>query len=478
MTTLVSLGDAGLDRVLGGGLPIVDRGAGRPNSVVLIRGPAGAGKTLFAARVAWSLARQSSANILWACVEILPAEVRAQLEGLTDAGLPSVYANSLYSSDPAAVAPAIIAESLEIDDGAAPTAKVDLAERLLKLLHQLQHRQIATPTVIVVDSLAVGYHIGADIDRRIADGLCKMAHARGISLVLVEESDLREQSLWTFAVDAVFELDRRPKPRERGVSFSREIVIAKNRFGFANVGPHQLQLSSRGSTVLPSPGSYGVEPGGTPTTSGAARFRAAQSGKETKLPLIAGRLLSIVGPEVAVVRRVAQHVLAMHPINIPLLALELGAPVPDLSDLRGAAGAARSVSLSHPFLTPHEILARATDALQAVGEQQLVLVGDLGVVDGFGAADEVHRALAAWCGWVRSRGCSIVAFNSRAQESIVQVTSGARAFSAPGSSPAPTHAIADLQLEVRTVPTQPSDFVATLTESATGLRWTVSEVTL
>jgi KaiC/GvpD/RAD55 family RecA-like ATPase len=474
MTTLVKLGDAGLNRVLGGGLPIVDRGAGRANSVVLIRGPAGAGKTLFAARVACALAREASANILWACVEILPAEVRAQLEGLTDAGLPPVYANSLYSSDSVAVAPAIIAESLEIDDGAAPTAKVDLAERLLKLLRQLQHRKLATPTVIVVDSLAVGYHIGADIDRRIADGLCKMAHARGISLVLVEESDLSEQSLWTYAVDAVFELDRRPKPRERGVSFSREIVIAKNRFGFADVGPHQLQLSPRGATVLPRPGSYAAVLRTTPTTlPDAERFRQPQYSGKPPMPIIAGRLLSILGPEVGFVRRAANWVLAMHPNDSHLLVLELGAALPDFSSLRNEASAVRRAALSHPFLTPHEILARATDAYEAGDIPQVVVIGDLAAVDGFGAADEVHRALAAWCDWVRSRGCSIVAFNSSAQESIVEISGGARAFSAAGGTSS-VHAIADLQLELRTIPTQMKAYLATLVEPATGLRWDVA----
>jgi len=74
-----SAGDLGLDLLLGGGWRLVSRVAERASATVLIRGGAGAGKTLFGFHAAYELAKALGGDVAVGCVELLPSEYAAQL---------------------------------------------------------------------------------------------------------------------------------------------------------------------------------------------------------------------------------------------------------------------------------------------------------------------------------------------------------------------------------------------------------------
>jgi len=75
----VSAGDLGLDLLLGGGWRLVARVAGAPSATVLVRGGAGAGKTLLGFHAADEMAKALGGDVAVGCVEILPSEYVAQL---------------------------------------------------------------------------------------------------------------------------------------------------------------------------------------------------------------------------------------------------------------------------------------------------------------------------------------------------------------------------------------------------------------
>src|ERR1700679_387870 len=79
MTTLVSSGDLGLDILLDGGWRFVTRLPNLPSATVLLRGGAGAGKTLLGLQVALQLAKNGGGDVIIGCVEILPSEYAAQM---------------------------------------------------------------------------------------------------------------------------------------------------------------------------------------------------------------------------------------------------------------------------------------------------------------------------------------------------------------------------------------------------------------
>jgi KaiC/GvpD/RAD55 family RecA-like ATPase len=75
----VSTGDLGLDVLLGGGFRLVKRLAELESATVVVRGGAGAGKTLVALQVALDLATALGGDVVVGCVEILPTEYVAQV---------------------------------------------------------------------------------------------------------------------------------------------------------------------------------------------------------------------------------------------------------------------------------------------------------------------------------------------------------------------------------------------------------------
>lgn len=472
MTSLVSLGDPGLDRVLGGGLPLLDRGAGRENTIVLVRGPSGAGKSLLAAKIATALSKHTNAVALWACVELLTVEATTQLASLE--GHAPAFDSVLSSPDELPAAPAIFAEQVRMD-APEPT---NIASQCDELLDRCAERGFA-PSVIIVDSIATGYRFTEAESRLAADALCKSAHARGLSLVIVEESDLSSQSIWTYAVDVVIELDRRPKVRPDGSSFARECVIAKNRFGFANVGPHQLQLSKQGVNVFPRPGSYARATTARSHEPVVVRYNAPDIGLET-YPNVNGRLSSLVGPDERVGIKRAHSIIGSVVNALPtsrVLAIDLASERPrfDLSRILGdkvLSAAIGSLGLGNPSRTPHDLLATLERA-RSEFEPSLVFISDLSDLDRFSSPVEHRHALAIWCAVLRDEGITVVAHEAAMLDDIVGLAGGGRAFRSAAYSPSLVHRMADLQFEHRVIPTDQA-FEETIFEPSTARRWKLS----
>jgi KaiC/GvpD/RAD55 family RecA-like ATPase len=243
MIRTVPAGDLGLDVLLGGGFRLVARLADRASATVLVRGGAGAGKTLVGLHVALELGRALGGDVAVGCVEMLPSEYLAQIEaarpdieqdrvtvlpaGSKSASGPRVYCGLLTELDPDA--PDLVAslEALGRDVSAAG----------------------GKPVVFVVDSLIEGYGIGASIPRAGADAVMKFAAQGGYGLVLCEETQGAGASPWVFTADTVIELG--VESRARG----RWIEVRKHRFGASAAGRHELDLGGGGAhpAVFPEP---------------------------------------------------------------------------------------------------------------------------------------------------------------------------------------------------------------------------------
>lgn len=242
MIRTVPTGDLGLDLLLGGGWRLVERLPDRVSASVLVRGGAGAGKTLLGLHAALGLAAALDGDVVVACVEILPSEYVAQVEAARpDLDLARVVA--LPSTSPAPVGPRVYCGLLtELDPGAP-----DLVASLESL-----GRDVAAAggkaAVFIVDSLIEGYGIGSSAARTNVDAVTKFAAQSGCGMVLCEEARKDETSPWTFAVDTVLELG--VESRERG----RWIEVRKHRFGPSVSGHHELDLGGDGPPkVYPEP---------------------------------------------------------------------------------------------------------------------------------------------------------------------------------------------------------------------------------
>jgi KaiC/GvpD/RAD55 family RecA-like ATPase len=239
----------GLDLVLDGGIRILERmpGAGESASI-LIRGPAGSGKTTFGTQIAASIARKLNTDVAYGCIELLPVELQAQHDGVRrDAQQEKVI---VLSESPAGLRPPypgvrIYAGLLDIGDSEQAASR--LGEALEALLAAANDRAGGKVRVFVIDSLSDGYGLGAQKASRIlADEVCKLAAQRGLVAVLLEETGEVRPSVWSFAVDTVFELG----PAERGTPFDPQLLVPKNRLGPADPGPHRFRVVPHGGVVV------------------------------------------------------------------------------------------------------------------------------------------------------------------------------------------------------------------------------------
>jgi KaiC/GvpD/RAD55 family RecA-like ATPase len=288
MTTLLEIDVPGLDLVLGGGIRVLKRVAGAAESAtLLIRGPAGSGKTLFGTQLAASIARKLQTDVAYGCVELLPEELRAQHESIRgadvaeqvvplggeDAGSPQSETSSRYGrgGDLGPVAENVPRLDASFDspqggwvdpsregEGAtqselAPVriyaGTLDLGqegqtvERLggaLEALLDVTRRRAGRPVrILVVDSLSDGYGLGSSAPRLLADGISKFAADEGLVVILLEETLDERPSVWSFAVDTVLELGW----AEVSGRLQRKLWIPKNRLGPMVPGPHHLLIS-------------------------------------------------------------------------------------------------------------------------------------------------------------------------------------------------------------------------------------------
>jgi hypothetical protein len=230
---VVPSGDLGLDVLLGGGFRLVKRLPDTESATVLVRGGAGAGKTLVGLHVALELAKALGGDVVVACVEILPTEYVAQIQAARtdiDQRRVAVLPEKPRGGVPG---PRVYCALLTELDTEAP----DLVGCLEAL-----GRDVASaggkPAVFIVDSLIEGYGIGGSAPRTAADAVMKLAAQGGYGLVLCEEVRSDDASPWVFAADTVIELG--VAARERG----RWIEVRKNRFGASVSGRHELDLGA------------------------------------------------------------------------------------------------------------------------------------------------------------------------------------------------------------------------------------------
>lgn len=241
----------GLDLILGGGLPILARGAHGtyypPSATVLIRGGPGSGKTVLGTQIAGSLGRALGCDVAYACVEMLPTELAAQHGALgrpRERILWPPWQNAAGNASLDDRECRIFAAMLKLDSGSEQQQLDGEIEGLLQVVKQCG----GSPRVVVVDALSDGYGLGASASRIVADALCKYAAYHGLIMVLLEETIDDRASPWRAVCDVLLELNGAPEHR---------IAVAKNRLAPCDVGPHRFMIEPlRGVLILPRPSCY------------------------------------------------------------------------------------------------------------------------------------------------------------------------------------------------------------------------------
>jgi KaiC/GvpD/RAD55 family RecA-like ATPase len=229
----------GLDLVLEGGVRLLERmkGAGE-SATILIRGPAGSGKTVLGTQLAASIARALQTDVAYGCIELLPVELQAQHESIRSREAQEqvvILVENEQQPDPSHVR--IYASLLAL--GEEPKQIVSqLGEAVEVLLEVANTRAQRKVRVLVIDSLSDGYGLGSQAPRLLADGICKFAAEQGLVLVLLEETTGDQPSVWSFSVDTVFEL----RAVSSGRLSERKLTIPKNRLGSADLGPHAFEF--------------------------------------------------------------------------------------------------------------------------------------------------------------------------------------------------------------------------------------------
>lgn len=252
MTQILPIEPFGLRLVLGGGVRLVSRGEGIAGSTtILVRGAPGTGKTVLGLHIATAIASLLHCDVAYGCVEILPPELAAIVEGL-DTGF-VVESAPFKAPLEASGRPRILAGLLDI--GERGLEQKQLPGAVEDLIHAASAAG-STSRVVVLDSLSDGYGLGATVPRGLADEMCKMAAGSGRIFVLLEEAIDSTPSPWCFAADVVLELSLR-ELGSNGGPLVRWMSVLKNRFGAAEPGPHQMVIREKeGVSVRPSARTY------------------------------------------------------------------------------------------------------------------------------------------------------------------------------------------------------------------------------
>ena len=311
MIRLVPAGDLGLDVLLGGGFRLVKRLPEKESATVLVRGGAGAGKTLVALHAAIELAKALGGDVAVGCVEILPSEYAAQIQSAR-ADIDDNRVVLLPAAAGDAAPPRVFCGLLTDLDPDAPD--------LVASLEALGRDVIVAggkPAVFVVDSLIEGYGIGASTPRASADAVMKFAALGGYGLVLCEETQGGGASPWIFTADTVVEVG--VEARERG----RWIEVRKHRFGASVSGRHELDLGGAGHPeVFPEPAAWvardireilrahGWKPSNGSSVPSLVWDDALHLVQPTPEPRLSGAFVVIAGEVTGVARSLA---LGLHP---------------------------------------------------------------------------------------------------------------------------------------------------------------------
>jgi KaiC/GvpD/RAD55 family RecA-like ATPase len=396
----------GLPLILGGEIRAVSKLADRAESaVILVRGPAGSGKTIFATQLAAHEALVRGGDIVYCCIELLPSELDAQISGLTF-GLEHRalrVSNLPMGAATAELAPRIFASIVDIPEDPVP----DIGPELQRVIDDATRDGLA-PKVVVIDSLAEGYRLGASVPRYLADALAKFAADKGIVLVLLEEVVDRADSIWTFVADVVLELAYHGAS---GTSAGEEraITVRKNRFGPAHVGPHGFAIHRTGGIeIYPRLGVYlsetahallprGVNLGPRPqwkVTHKGSRVLAIPTGSEVVL---------VTGDDTTAVSVALNHIVA----GMASLRLDMASVGPSGKEV---------LHCGDPVLGPERLLSDFCSRLdELTGLISWLVVGDLEAINHNIDPDGLSRALPVLIMIAQSAGLAVVLFETTSQ---------------------------------------------------------------
>jgi KaiC/GvpD/RAD55 family RecA-like ATPase len=398
----------GLSLILGGEIRAIAKLADRGEStVILVRGPAGSGKSIFATQLAAHEALARGGDVVYCCIELLPSELDAQLSGLTfgpeKRGLR--VSNVADSSLSVAHAPRIYASIVDVPEVEVP----DIGGELQRVLHEAT-RELFLPKVIVIDSLAEGYRLGLSVPRYLADALAKFAADNGILLVLLEETMDQRDSTWTFIADVVLELAHHGAIGTSAAE-ERSLTVRKNRFGPAQVGPHAFAIHRAGGIVIyPRLSAYFSEFAGTVLPKHvrgktSPQWRISQGGRPMSIPK-EDEIVLLTGSDATAVL-VALDRIALH---AQLLYLDMASMGPS---------ADRVLRCGDPLLGPERLLSELSGALESLsGSISGIAVGDLGAIDRNIDADGIWRALPTIVMIARSLQLPVILYETAAQRAL------------------------------------------------------------
>ncbi len=393
---VLPLGDRGLDLVLSGGLRWVERVAGVAGASILVRGPAGSGKTLMGVTLARALARQLGGPVAYGCVELLPTELEAQVRSLFPADGDLVVRHSPFDAEVSSGAVSILASLLEL--GGDPDQLGEALDRMWADVGALG----VTPKVVVIDSLIEGYGIGSNVSREFADAICKLTARWGVALILLEECGSTKASPWAYAVDTVIELETEG---DEGAAKTPErwLRVPKHRFGPSDIGPHRFVIQSGiGIAAYPRASTW-LEPWATPLVDLPNHGPAPQLSRKVRN----GRDLTFKGPNIAVFGSESSSVLRLARSLKPtvpakesqLIWYDFQSP---LSATPTRSGSVLRVGLGHPYLTAEHLLSRMLDR-ELFGEAvSHIIISDVRTIRSANNTNSLRNALATFCSLTRS----------------------------------------------------------------------------
>ncbi|MFO0603299.1 MAG: ATPase domain-containing protein [Polyangiales bacterium] len=452
MSEVVSLDDRGLDLVLGGGLRRVRRVDDKHATVLLVRGPAGSGKTLVGFHAALALQKHFGGPIAYACVELLPTEFEAQVRAWrTDLN----HLNIRHRESRGEVSPDAggVVEASLIDLTEGPEALGAQVERFVERLTNAG----AAPGVLVIDSLIEGYRIGSSAPREFVDSVCKLATKWGLALVLLEECASGTTSPWVFAVDTVLELGLATEDGDasRASPLERRLTVLKHRFGPSDAGPHGFTLEPGAPLrVFPRPSAW-LEPWTVtlPEGVGVPREPSRNDGDRKLLIPTSNQGEKWVGLVVAVFGHVPDKLISLG-LKIPrqdhvdktALLVSFTLPLGE----RFSDGDSARLGVAHPYLSAHRFLRVVLDELNGRPDVRRIVLTDLRALRSYWNADGLRRAVGVLCQLARRMGMPVVLIHSTPNRMERKDTAphGFLVSEAPGQEVAWAADFADLAVEV------------------------------
>jgi len=227
------------------GLPLVAKGGGAvETTAVLVRGPAGAGKTTLALAIASALAKRAEGSVYFLATEALPEDV--WWKG-TQAGFADDAMQDARTPREGAFLHVDHVAAHDAPDGEPPEERARRALRLAWSWAEVNAERVGLRAV-VIDAFAVVGERGSADDRADVLQFLQGLEAKGITPVLVEEVGSHE---WTaYLVDVVLELSWGEDPDTGGRT--RKLACSKSRYATGRYGPHDYGREIHELAVWPT----------------------------------------------------------------------------------------------------------------------------------------------------------------------------------------------------------------------------------